>query len=465
METRSQSKVSIASVTSLADYPESDPFSDPELQAIFSEGIVVREVRTGQIVSDGRLRDAPLERVHPLSFKDGLQSRLETTLSTFDSEATRKQFLETQAREDGIFTKVMSELCPQTQPTHILDAITTKFSKDKPVVVHLCGKVFSIPRIESKHLPEARTALSAYLDRLCEVIQANLELQNQRLNKPETLQHLNCILHERAKTVSARQPRLSVTLQILSALVLEQAAHCSNQRAITSLRTASLSDDLTTGGAFIRMDDTQTTIAHRSDTMIHDNTYSAAPNIVYNLTLKQMRWIVTYILDPCPGVRTEAKINLLSSLRDNVRADAALNPLAVLQRACAEHFLTREEILHLIFRDERANTRCPTCKRHIAFLGPHISHQACPILPWLHNHFQIDLTTEGATAPSLLYLRPATAAYARELLAMDTTFKQTPFVASTAHDYSIYKMDAKGQPSRIAFQGSKVVRMTPQANR
>lgn len=435
---------------------------DSEMDAIFGAGIVVTETRTGRILeSNLSTEQADLITVSaPLSFRNTMAQRANEVAADFSSSHVKAEFLVSQVQKQGEFTKLVTNLTPD-KTVNVLNYITSKFTKEQPLPVKVCGTNFLIPRIDSAHLSDISSGLDAYQTKLLATLTSSLAVQGKRLHPKETIDSLNRLLHERAASVSKRSPRLEVTLKILVTLVLELAANRSQQSALEALATSNISDDIVTGGAFIPLIQTHTSIDTRAESMIQDCSISTALNVTYNMDFRQIKHLLTYILDGNSRNRLESKISLLSSLKEDQRSDVVLSPRRVLHRVISEHYLTRHEVLLLIFEDSKHSLRCPTCSRTVGLTNQALTHTNCEIVEWLVSEFQLTLTPTGLTIPLLAYMQPSLAQYSRELISLDAKIKRTPLISRTRDELSVYQLDSTGAARKTLHQGTKTVNLVP----
>lgn len=438
---------------------------ETDINAIFAAGMVVTEARTGRIVASAPRDSKPqiLSMAKPLAFKDSLVKRSQLVSENFSNNKTKTDFLIEQTKKQGEFTHMAAKLKHDVK-INILEHIDSKFVKEHPVSMTICGKQFLIPRINVHSIEDVSSGLKIYQGMLLSNLAASLELVGKRLKPEPTINSLHDLLLHRAELVSKRSPRKEVTLQLLTVIVLELAANHSQKQAIEALATVPFIEDTTTGGCFVPLNSVYQDHTTRATTMIQECAIGTSLDVVYNFTLRQVRSLLTYILDSDPRLRLEAKINLLSSLKDNVRSDTALNPSHVLHRACAELYLSRYEILLLIFQDDKSNTRCPNCKRTVTLTETSLTHTSCQILEWLTTEFDLQLTPTGIRIPSIAYMQPSLSQFARELIRMDSIIKQTPLISKTQDETVIYKLDSSSVPHKILSQGTKTVKLHSNPN-
>ncbi|APG78209.1 hypothetical protein [Wuhan Millipede virus 4] len=441
------------------DY-ELEEEEDTDLEAIFGAGMVITETRTGRVVSGASYINSAGQDItsSPLTFRDTLVTRMEAAARDFDRKSVRDQFFAEQAQAQGEFVKIIQGLNPDVK-TSILGKITEKFAKEKPVKIPIFRKETKIPRISADHLADVSAGLTIYTNILLANLAKVLAISGQRLDQGKTIDHLERYFDKKAKTISSTPERKAVTLQLIIAVALEMISSDETKNTMDHLRSHPILDDKVTGGAFLAHTPTTETIEDRSSSMIKNSTYAVAMNPTYNFTVRQLKLLITYMFDRDFSIRTEAKIDLLASLKDTLRYDVVLSPIKVLKRAFSEHYLSTDEILAVFFHDMKGANRCPHCRQTVDLTQTRLRHPDCYIIPWLIKEFQLKEEPDGCRIQSLLYLEPTIADFGRQLVAIDAKIKTTPLVARTATDMSIYQLDNRQFPRKILQHGVKPVRV------
>jgi hypothetical protein len=88
----------------------------------------------------------------------------------------------------------------------------------------------------------------------------------------------------------------------------------------------------------------------------------------------------------------------------------------------------------------------------------------CPLLQWLQQTYQFELTDEGICAPSLGALKPSVANYVSELLTRDAENKAKPYVYREGSRTSVYAHGSRGLQS-VGHAGAPSVVLAPQSHR
>lgn len=441
------------------------PGASDEIMAAFGRGFVCIEDR---IESEAK----PPVMVKPLAYKHSLESKMEEFRREFDSFSTRKEFMQHQVEQAGKFTTIVAALEPH-KDISIIQHISTEFVKRGSTKINLCGKEYNIPSVRPEAIPDVQSGLQVYASHLLDIIDSNLQIRRKRLDRETTLNNIMRATFEKAKATTSTPARQTLNNHLLTSIVLEHAAFTTQASAAQLLTSIDWIDDTASRGAFVRIDDQQSTIQTRSQSMHTPASMSSAISIQYHLSVRQMRQLVTYMLSSNPVDRTEAKIDLLSTLRDHVRNDVIASPISVLRRACAEHQLTRTELLHILFpRDSRdrlqteAPSRCLNCKATVSFITNGIQHPPhCQVNDWLVENFQFTRTSIGVETPHFAYIAPSVADYSRQLLEQNSRNRNTPYVLNTGHDHQIYLLDQAGLPRKVVHHGTKEVKLQTQQHR
>lgn len=198
--------------------------------------------------------------------------------------------------------------------------------------------------------------------------------------------------------------------------------------------------------------------------MVSMSSVRSAVSICYNMKLNQIKWLLIYIFDRDRANRTEAKINLLSSVKADVRNDIALSPSKVINRAFAEHYLTRAEILTLVFCSSTSNRtdaskRCPHCTTICVIHGNSVRHGPCPVTEWLSTSFQFEYDQGTLVGPDYAYVESGVKNYAKELLYLDAQRRLTPYISRSEQEFKIVTIDSQSTTKVVAQHGSKPVRL------
>lgn len=343
----------------------------PDCKPFFGADMVVVEDRiTGQTVDS-----------KPQVFVDSLIKEHRETVKFFSSPSTQRNFLEKAAQQKTKFSMFTNRLT--TEKISVTDQIQKSLIKGTKLV-HFGKEKFVLPSIREQHLTALSQGLHVYMDSILQVIVANRGLANQEVNAKATKAKVIELTASPTRYLTTNPGRREVYNLLLASLVLEDIVLREQSEFTTTIQTYSLIYDDQGGGAFIRLCSSADTVATRLESVVNTASMRSAISTSYNLKLNQIRNLISYIFDRDSLIRVEAKINLVSSLSPDIRNYVVLSPSEVLLRGFAEHYLTRSEVLHLMFNSS-ASTRSDAAKRCIycytvcSLLPNSVRHGPCPI--------------------------------------------------------------------------------------
>jgi len=160
-----------------------------------------------------------------------------------------------------------------------------------------------------------------------------------------------------------------------------------------------------------------------------------------------------------------SKISLLSSVKPEVRNDLVLGPMKVLDASIAEFFLTRSELMHMVFSQPTSQSvspgrRCPHCKSVVTVKENSFSHHDCPVSRWLVNSHQFYRNESTYMVPSCMAIDKVQSDYIRKIIELDSQRKLIPYIARSSHDFKVIALDSSGTPKTLAQIGSRPVAVT-----
>lgn len=209
------------------------------------------------------------------------------------------------------------------------------------------------------------------------------DLQNRRFNKrlfTNELEHaISTQTHRELLMVERKHPGLSIQLRdaILATLVQHFAAE-----AVMEVRkgyeSANIVKDSLTPGGWIT--------SPRKDDILPASKERVLVT-VFGFDARQTQNLVTIAFSSKPKLTAEAKMNLFSRLDEARKEQVKQHPKASLMRTVAEADLTQDELLALIFQDQKGEkTECPACRKPISLEGT-MFHPYCDVIEWLTNNF------------------------------------------------------------------------------
>lgn len=126
----------------------------------------------------------------------------------------------------------------------------------------------------------------------------------------------------------------------------------------------------------------------------------------FKFDARQTQNLIAIAFSKAPGQSAEAKLNLYSKLEIATCEKVKEAPKAVLTRVIAEADLTQQELVHLIFVDQRTGKiACPSCEQPIKLEDKFMFHPKCEVANWLVENFFFVYNDEEA------YLSARTAIY------------------------------------------------------
>lgn len=428
---------------------------DEHLSCIFADAIISIEERG--------LNPETVEDVNPITYCSNLETKFKNFKQNFDSAKVRQEFFQdtitSQQQLHSLETRVIEDrkldILRDIPPTHIKDVKTIRFLDHE----------LEIPMIKTEHIGTYVDVFNRIIEINLDAIQANLSIRGLRLQKDKT----RCEILNYSKCVTKRfardDDRISLNAKMATALILDVIRNENSKQTDKYLVERQTVDDEIEGGMYIRLD--RPALFDRT-TMMQPESVGVEMKINYNLNMKQLRYIISYMFSRDPAVRTESKIELLSSVRGDTRNDITLNCEKVLLHAVREHYLTRKEIIELFFyhydnSQKQHSHKCPCCQTVVRTNMVGIIHGKCDLVDWLITHFQFNYENETISTPSFGYIKPGVANYARKAYATQTRLQNTPFVAKTSDGFQIYRVNPDGLPSKLVHEGSKPVKISAPA--
>lgn len=433
-----------------------DPFSSPRIQAIFAQGIVVQESRFVESATE----------TPPELFANSILADHQRTVDGFNAPTVQRDFI-TKAVTEKRCTTRCTYTFSKDQYIPLVTQIQQHLAKGHKEVSFLKRK-FNLPSIRTEYLDEVASGLEVYLQVLLDELSLSMEIGSRSLNRSATQAKLKALADQASQQLTTQVRRQQVYSLLLQASAIELVVVEERQNAASFIITSTLGiTDSRQGGSFLRVATSPSSPTTRAGSMVHPSACSVALATRFNLKLRQMHQLTAYIFSKDVLLRTEAKIELLSSVNPDIRNDIALNPGKVLLASFSEHFLSRDEILHVVFCSPAAqrtdsSRRCPHCGTFVTITGSKALHPPCPVVSWLVTHCQFEHSNDTLVGPSYIYLRHEVADYAKKILALESNKRLTPYIARSEHDFKVMALNTRGDPQSIAHMGSKPVRLSDQ---
>lgn len=444
--------------------PEATPFTpdcsideiianDDRLRCLFGEAIVVTERRSD-------IDRTPVE-INPVQYCQDLGQKLNHFREHFDKPTVREEFLRAQTSEPQTLTSLETKFTSSAD-INLIDSIPDSHVKQWKTI-EVCGAKFSIPMIETVFLEKYEKSFSLIVSMQLEQIAAQQSLQGNKIDSKKTLIAFSEIAKTKQRGFARDPRRTDLSTNIIVAIMFSELLKHQNQRLTSLLKTRTILDDELTSGMFIQLNKDETD--ENNPSMIKSNAVGVELKVIYNLTLRQMHQLIKYCFSRAGLEKTEAKIELLSSSRSEIRNDIATNPNRVLEHAFREHFLTRREVLDVMFThidklSQSSTYRCPSCRIVIApNHDGNFPHRRCPIVDWLVTKLQFNYSDGVVSIPDFAYVAPGISRYAREAYGLQSKLQTEPFYGKSKDEFVAYILDDRGRPIKTAHQGVKTVRL------
>lgn len=424
-----------------------DPFfGSSDVEALFAKGVVVVENRIGE--------SAPVQQP-PQPFFTSMMQRFENTKNTFSSLHTQREFFSEVADSKQKFTHLCNSIVPNDKVS-ILTIIDKRWSKgDK--LVSFEGTDFVLPTIKGEHIAEVLSGLSAYTSVLFDSIDANLGAKSFQIDRVATLQSLRSRTVRKADTLSHTAARAELFTELLAVLLLEDVAHNAQSAYVKYLKTHTVVTQ--SGALFLKLDSDSDSVDVRTKSFISPAAVSVPLSIVFSLRLGQFKDLIDYIFSKSLSIRVKSKISLLSSVKPEVRQDLVLAPLRSLERAMAEYYLSRPEVLNLVFTHE-GHYRCPHCQTLVVVTDNTVAHVKCVVVSWLVDAFQFSYENNVLSAPRYAYVSPSVTTHAKELLKLDGQRRLHPYISKSEREFKVVNLDVGNNIKVSAQSGSIAVHMS-----
>lgn len=426
---------------------------DERFKCLFASSVVVMENRADV--------DRTQTEVNPVHYCMELDKKLKHFKENFDQQKTREEFLRSQTSDAQTLTSL---------ETHVLEEISIDLMDDIPAahvkawkIAPVGGTHLPIPMIENHYLNRYERVFTTMIDLQLEQLVAERSLLGERIDQQRTLVTLEHQARDLQRGFARDPRRIELNVKIVTTLLLTLLRRGTKRELERFLVHRTILDDELTGGMFIRLDRDEPEVQEAS--MIRPDSVGVELKVIYNLNMAQMNMLIKYLFSSDPQERLEAKIGLLSSSRSEIRNDLVVNPKRVFEHAIREHFLTRREVMSLLFShyDKITNVRsqrCPSCKTHLGTAKQlSIPHGYCKVTAWLVDHLGCTHEHGLISVPAYMYVSPGIARFAKEAYGLRTKLQTEPLFAKTRHEFIAYTIDEHGHPKKVAHQGVKQVRI------
>lgn len=419
-----------------------DLFNDERYATVFGEGIC--ELRSHE-------ENETLKVERPQIVIQDRLSKFKEMSENFSSVSTRGKFFE----EAHKLSKTSMSVEMKIVDKGVIDLDIPKDHVKDTLRVKIEDKDYYIPAIKAGYLTKYQRQFSAAATSNLERIAELLEGAGKIIEAEETMIKLRSLAMDvvagQVENPERKKCQRDILVYVLTELYLSSTA----TRIANHFVIRDLVDDEYTAGAFVRLDEAEQTPEDRYHSMIQENAVGFVDKAMYSLNFRQLKGLVDYIFSKDVGKRLKGKVDLLSSVPDSVRHDLIHSPEQVLLISIREYFMTREEVMHLLFRDEgdKRVDRCVACESIVSINGLAVTHPPCPVMKWLNKHFNFSLGATGGSAARYGYIKPGIAAIARKLAAAQQEIKQRAYIGKDEKEVVAYTLDRSGLPKKIGSAG------------
>jgi hypothetical protein len=411
------------------------------LNAIFS---------IGSIIYESRLDDQPSYSYQPEVLMD----------TAFKNENNKQENVVPEAAcevnaDSATFVFAGQTFCSERKPS-LLQYIQN-ISDGPPKYVKVFDVPLVLPNIVSQNTHEVLSAVESYQQILLTNIEAS-DCKRRKVERENTLQQMKKKIQHVTNKLSRLRERSELYGAMAVARVLELIAQQQEHKFSSLIQFQDLSTKSVTTGIFVHMDSMHTKTIPR-ESLITESILGAPATCIYNLSYNQLNDLIQVCFSKDVSTRVKAKISLLSSVKENIRSEIALQPIKVLERSFLEHYLDREEIISLIFCqiDNRSQKvyQCPHCRLFVQCdIHNVVVHSGCPVTKWLCEKYGYIEVDGRLQIPGLMYLNPPIATYARALIKANTERRLNP-VSLCDDDLTSKAPNGESQAHGLAHQEVK----------
>lgn len=424
-------------------------FDRHNLHCLFADAVV-------KVGERGIENDTGID-LHPVTYCAEVEKKFSDYRENFNQTSVRESFLLDTTKTESE-THTLELRVKRNEPLDLVGDIPIGCIKGwKRPKVH--GIEYRIPMIETRYLQRYHDVFSRIVEILLDKLEANLALRYKNLNRDKTRTVFFNMSKNACIGFARDDIRIQLNARILTVMMLERIMIGDDIATAKLLVLGQPCDDEITAGMFIRID---ASASFDNKTMIQQDSVGMELKINYNLTLDQMRNILRYMFSKNINTRMEAKVKLLSSVKGDIRNDIALDCEKVLLHVIREYYMTRPEIMDLIFsyfdtQSKMQRRCCISCGTSITN-GTIIRHVKCQVVEWLIDKFGFCYEDDTLSIPPYMYVKPGIANYIRQAFNTQVRTQTKPFVSKTHDELSVYKIGPTGLPVKMAHQGIKTVR-------
>nr|DAZ87742.1 TPA_asm: hypothetical protein [Pseudoglobivirus] len=415
----------------------------PGLFAALTQGIVVTEHR---VTGDHQIEDVQVFTSRMVRSDDALRSNPNSERAQRDYFTQAIQDTETVRSVANKMTAEKLDLCQQI-PSQWLKGVSK---------LKMGGQTYQLPAVKTEFMTAAeewsRTVLQSYCDRL----KALAELKDQSIDLAATLSKLERQVAPRVRDVSRNPIRTRMNINLGLVILVESLILKSEERLSDEIVHRGIVQDQLTQGCFVRLKDCSSTPQQRLESMASDDSVGVSLSPTYRLNCRQLHDLKNYIFSRDARVRTASKIDLLSTVNQDVRTDLVRYPGKVLLRSFHESCLTRTEILQFMFQPENSRenaVHCMCCGRAITIENRSVLHQPCAMSDWLVQQCQFEYQGDRIVAPSYAYIKPGLTRYIRQILQVKHRQEACAITLQGDESISAFTKTSSGRPQKLFQHG------------
>lgn len=460
----SPNKASLPSVAESAKLAEATPYVDPLLSdpAIMNfaepvEVFAITDVSSETIVSSiPRYADTSDPVLMSTSaWVDTLEECAvrKPVASVSDVEFAEK-LVESEVKDMRHATLLPYRLPSRPDPSRFLAAVfddSVVASVQMTWTINGVKKQISIPT--GKNLRQRWSVLNEGIISLMDRINACLEAQGRRLNYERTKNNLiNEVWKTRQKGIydklsyDQRQFACTAAQYLLLLEVTSQQGEVA-QKLFSRLAVAT--DDSRT---WIESERTCDSISTRMQTMISPNAPEFELRPIFKFTMSQLCCLRDFMFHREPGARLRAKVDLLSSVREDVKRDVMLHPWKSFVAGCFEYGMSTIEFLDVVFMNLESRTaapRCVNCQTTVRKTSHGYAHECEVVRMIVNRRPDCAIVNKELVVKSMITIDNTVAMMAQELMAKQLE-KRTIWITPSACNITVQKPGS----SRLKVEGT-----------
>lgn len=428
-----------------------NPFGT-DYDAIFGDLMVVTEDTTGL--------EAP-STIEPQVFHSSIVAKSKDYRENFSSVTKQRDYITECIESGNKYSTLILDVSEKRKSLIEILTITTGRAK----TIKDGSSTTLYPKLKKEEVQEFNSAITAYLYTVRDSLNAALNIRSKKLNLQKTIDAVARRFNQHKKNENFESFIFFQTALLLEQYSLDVANFTSNLLSIHDII-----DDPLDHGAFIHVSGSQT---HKPMThsLIPVASHRIALQVRYKFSLKQIRMLVTAIFSSDVDARAAARIELLSTVKQEIRTDVVSSPTETLLRVSSENYLTARELIGIIFSAESdqqvpysshisEKNRCQWCRRIVSLHPSSFAHpHDCYVTEWIIEHLHCSIKDGIVSIPNLLYTKIDTAIYSRRLVESVSRLRQEPNIGRTEDAFVAYKTGDDGQPVKIVQHGVKPVKL------